>query len=311
MPDNSSGPRSGLPGLLGCPYCGAPLAGLHCPTDAIAFAFTPAGLLDLRPADASANAERFAAAYRAARLAEGWQPLSPPEAQRLPEGNPSGYNRLYWPLRRESWGALTRALASLGRGPLAVADAGAGFLWSSHQLALLGHRVLAFDVSPDADFGCGAAGLYPTAWMSGPADDPLPAPPVGRFLPVLGELEHPPLAAGRFDAVVCNASLHYVNNLAETIARLAQALAPGGSLLVLDSPIASAGWVAENPACGITRGVRVFGHAELDGALRDAGLTPSWISVRRGPLWARRQFANWLRRRPGFDFPLVVARRAP
>jgi hypothetical protein len=88
-------------------------------------------------------------------------------------------------------------------------------------------------------------------------------------------------------------------------------LRPGGALILLDSPVAAQGWDTSGQTGGITRGNRVFGREELDAALRAAGLAPEWIGVRRGLLWARRQLANRLRRRPGFDFPLIVARKAP
>jgi len=260
-----------------------------CTADRTAYPRHTAGLLDLRPAPIRADADAFAAAYRSARLAEGWRPLSQAAALALPESNPPGFTRLYWQVRRESWAALQSFLVEFSDGGLILADAGAGFPWLSGRLASLGHQVVAFDLSGDADFGLGAARLY-----SQP-----------DFLPVLGSLEAPPLAAGRFDAVICNASLHYVNDLMTCLSRLARALRPGGALIVVDSPIAQ----RDGRAGHAHPGSRVLGRQELDLALRAAGLTPHWRRVRRGWLWQRHQLKNWLLRRPNFDFPMIVGHK--
>ncbi len=298
---------------LACPCCSGPLdvssSGLRCPAHG-EFPISASGLGDLRPEAIRGEADAFAATYREARLSEGWQPLSPEIASALPYANPAGFNRLYWPLRRESWAAFERLLLTIGPPPLTIADAGAGFAWASHRLATLGQRVLAFDLSADPDFGLGAARLYPTAITAASPSDLLHPSAAGRFSPLLGSLEQPPLAAASFDVIVCNASLHYVNSLEVCLATLARALRPAGMLAVLDSPVAPRGWRPEARPGGATCGVRVFSKDELDTALRAAGLTPTWVRVRRGALWARHRLAARLHRHPAFDFPLVAARKS-
>lgn len=277
--------------LLACPLCGGELElsakGARCVADDSVYPLRPSGLLDLRPSTIRAEADAFAAAYRAARWREGWRPLSPEAALALPEGAPAGFTRLYWQVRRESWTALRAFLPELGPDSLTIADAGAGFPWLSHRLARLGHRVVAFDLSDDADFGLGAATLYADA-----------------FLAVLGSLEAPPLTAAGYHAIICSASLHYVNDISACLPILARALLPGGALIVMDSPIAAVGYAS--PA---RPGGRVIGRQELDLALRQAGLTPQWRRVRRGWLWQRHQLKNWLLRRPRFAFPLIIGWR--
>ncbi len=292
-------------GILACPLCGGRLLnaddGLICSADGADFPMHPSGLLDLRPPDGRAAADSFAAQYRAGRLADGWQPLSTEVACALPDGDPPGFTPLYWTVRRESWAVLTRLLGEFEPVPLTIADLGAGFPWLSHRLASLGHAVLAVDLSPDADFGLGAARLFPTAAQRG-APTGLSWRP-GGFLPALGDLERPPLARATYDVVICNASLHYAHDLRAAVARLAQTLRSTGAFVVVDSPIVTAARPGRDAGRGLSR-------ASVEDALRDAGLTVAWHPVPRGWLWQRHQLKNWLLRRPGFEFPIVVGTRA-
>ena len=156
---------------IACPACRGPLVstgeGLRCPLDRLAFPRHPSGLLDLRLPELREEGDRFAAAYREARLVEGLAILAAEDAQKLPEGNPPGYPRLYWQVRRESWAAL-RGLLLPPAVSLTIADLGAGVPWLSHRLAALGHRVVAVDISPDTDFGLGAARHYASPRSSTP-----------------------------------------------------------------------------------------------------------------------------------------------
>ena len=322
--------------------------GLSCPADGGDFPIRPSGLLDLRPPDGRAAADAFAARYRAGRVADGWRPLSPEVARALPDGHPPGFTRLYWQVRRESWAVLSKLLREFGTlAPVAgdtnrdeyivaeypepvegsraamvqgrnlrqaqdarilgttsfkIADLGAGFPWLSHRLASLGHAVLAIDLSPDVDFGLGAARLFPTAgqWddLTGVSWQP------GGFLPLLGDLEQPPLAAATFDVVICNASLHYAHDVRAAVARMARTVRPSGALVIVDSPIVAA-------SRSVQGGGRVLDRVTVEEALCEAGLTVAWHPVSRGWLWRRHQVKNWLLRRPQFEFPVVVGRRAP
>jgi SAM-dependent methyltransferase len=291
---------------IGCPLCGGPLAlygeTLRCPVHRVAFPRHAGGFLDLRPPDLRAAGDQFAAEYRAARLAEGLEPLTPEEARDLPEGSPPGYPRLYWQVRRESWAAL-RELLRRQPSSLTVADLGAGVPWLSHRLAAMGHRVVAVDLSPDADFGLGAARHFPgVAEYGGTVErERFSELGAGRFLPVLGSLEQPPLAPCAFDAVICNASLHYAADLPAAVARIARALRPGASLIVMDTPVG----MSARPGIGAGR---VLGRDELEQALRGAGLRLTFHPVKRSLLWRRRQLKNRLLRRVAFEFPLVEAR---
>lgn len=291
---------------IGCPLCCGPLAiygdTLRCPAHRISFPRHPHGFLDLRPPELRESGDAFAAEYRRARLAEGIEPMTPQEVRALPEGNPRGYPRLYWEVRRESWAKLANLLR---RQPSALtfADLGAGVPWLSHRLATLGHRVIAVDLSPDLDFGLGAARHFPgVADYGGPVErERFAELGAGRFLPVLGSLERPPLAPCAFDMVICNASLHYAADLPAAARRMARTLRPGGSLIVMDSPVG----VTARGDIGVGR---VLARAEVESALRAAGLQVTFHEVRRSFRWRRRQAKNWLLRRPAFEFPLIEGR---
>ena len=284
--------------VLGCPYCQAGLrpvrdnaAAIQCLACGRQFSLA-GGIPRLVRHEDAARLERLSQEYRQARLDEGFGSLGRDQVLALPYGRPPGYPPLYWQVRRQSFCALMGVLAREGLAPGAgpVADLGAGIGWLSYRLAELGYRVAAIDASLDETFGLGMA----RATFSS----------LANLLPVQGDLEHPPLHAGQFGAVVLNASLHYAQDLEGAVYRAAQALRPGGRLFILDTPI------AREPEPGTGRGDRHLGLRELEGALMAAGLEPRWLSVRRGWRWWAHQAKAWLKRQPGFSFPMMVAGRA-
>jgi SAM-dependent methyltransferase len=207
----------------------------------------------------------------------------------LPFGRPPGYPALYWQVRRESYGVLDNLVSEVGpraRAGVAV-DLGAGNGWLSYRLAERGYRVIAMDVNVEAPFGLAGATPYLEADYT--------------ILPVQGDLERPPLQAGRTSLLLFNASLHYCDNLGDTLRRGAEALRPGGTMIIVDTPISRRG------VPGSGRGDRHLGREELDQGLRAAGLRPSWHRVGRGPAWWVHQAKSRLRREALFWFPIVVA----
>jgi SAM-dependent methyltransferase len=163
--------------------------------------------------------------------------------------------------------------------------------------------VITVDLSPDPDFGLGAARHFPgVADYGGPVErERFAELGAGRFLPVLGSLEQPPLAPSAFDAIVCNASFHYAADLPGAVRQMTRGLRPGGSLIIMDSPI---GPVAQG---GIGVG-RVLGQSEVENALRAAGLRVTFHEVRRSFRWRRRQLKNRVLKRVAFEFPLIEGR---
>lgn len=281
---------------IGCPHCRGRFVpgaegGLLCPRCEERFEVC-GSMPRLLPAARVVASAEWSRSYREARLRDGWQPLAPEQLCVLPFSSPPGCPVLYWQVRQQTYRALLRVLTAWGPRPAGgpVADLGAGVGWLSFRLAERGYRVLAVEASLDDAFGLGAAQAY-----LGPA--------AGRLLLAQGDLEHPPLQPSRWGAVLFNASLHYAADLQNTLYRAAEALQPGGLLVVMDTP------VARRPVAGTGRGDRHLGYQELEDALAAAGLRTRWSRILRGPRWWAHQARAWLRGEPVFSFPLVVARR--
>lgn len=284
---------------LGCPYCQAALDATGPSTTpwqchGCGRRFTEHGQIPvlLRQETVTRLAE-FSTQYRQARQHEGWQPLTREQALALPGGHPSGYPALYWPVRRQSFGALMDILTREGPAPAAgpIADLGAGNGWLAFRLAKAGYHTLAVDASLDEEWGLGMAERYY-----------LPSVPLRL---AQGDLEYPPLQTGQLALILFNASLHYAADLENTLRRSARALQPGGRIIILDTP------VARQPRPGTGQGDRHLGRRELHEALLAAGLSPRWVIVRRGARWWLYQARSWLHQAPRFAFPLIIADPLP
>jgi hypothetical protein len=148
----------------------------------------------------------------------------------------------------------------------------------------------------EKDFGLGAASVYL-------------APCQPSFLPVQGDLEHPPLQPGRLGLAIFNASLHYAHDLEETVRRAAEILQENGWMVIIDTPITRQTDL-ENDRRSLGQPRRTLGCRELEEALAAAGLAIRWISIGRGPRWWIFQAKKWFKREPRFAFPMIVAHRS-
>ena len=104
-----------------------------------------------------------------------------------------------------------------------VLDLGAGNGWLSWRAAMVGCECVALDLRDDAVDGLGAAAPYLER-----AD--------GGFARVAASFDALPVAAGTFDVVVFNASVHYATDLAAVLREARRAVRAGGRVVVLDSP---------------------------------------------------------------------------
>jgi SAM-dependent methyltransferase len=208
-----------------CPSCRGVLADeaeerRRCPTCGLSFEWRRGVYRFLTPALETASAP-FLRQYRRVRERDGFRSRSPQHYRMLPYVPPGDSQAAQWRLRRESYAHLVReALPLEGAGALKVLDIGAGCGWLSHRLASLGHHVVAVDLLDDEADGLGACRFYDIA-----------------FPAVQADFNHLPLADGQFELAVFGGALHYAPSPASTVDEACRVLAPGGTLVVMDSPV--------------------------------------------------------------------------
>jgi SAM-dependent methyltransferase len=248
----------------------------------------------------------FIRQYRAVREREGRRVTAADYYRRLPTVPPTDPHAGDWQIRRETYHHLLGHVLAAGPLPLHVLDLGAGSGWLSHRLSALGHRAVAVDALDDEVDGLGAARFYET-----------------RFAAVQADFDALPFAPAQFDLVVFNGSLHYAPEMAATLERAHRMLAPGGALVVMDSPMFGGdGDGTQMVGDALRRFTDVYGIGDAVqqgigyvtfatlGAIADRlNLRPQFVPS-RGPLsWRlRRNLARFRLRRAPAAFGLWVAR---
>ena len=233
-----------------------------------------------------ASLEPFVRQSRVDRQREGRRPSAPEYYRRLPSVAKSDPHARHWQIRRETYHHLLGHVLAAGPLPIHVLDLGAGSGWLSHRLTALGHRAVAVDAIDDEIDGLGATRHYATAFASVQAD-----------------FDALPFAPGQFDLVVFNGSLHYAADTAATLERAHRVLAPGGALVVMDSPMFGADLDGSASASGYLTFARLAGIAER------LALRPQFVPSRGSLGWRlRRGVARVRLRRPPAAFGLWVAR---
>jgi SAM-dependent methyltransferase len=225
-----------MPSLLVPPPLGGPwLPQFACPECQIEIWSSPAGCgcsccgrtYDLREGvwrfltQDRANAHvPFINQYRKVRERDGHRRQSPDFYLSLPYVADSDPHLIEWRIRAETYRHLNNKVLAAAPHAQRVLDLGAGSGWLSNRLAELRHRTVAVDILDDDADGLRATGLR-----------------AARFVRVQADFDRLPFAPRQFDLVIFNASLHYANNPAVTLARVHQMLASGGALVVMDSPM--------------------------------------------------------------------------
>lgn len=171
--------------------------------------------------DRQADVEAFARNYSRVWLRDGWGGGDDEYFLNLPDKDTTGRQPTKWRVKARSAQALFAVLHRIR--PHRILDLGAGIGWLSYRLAERGYESYAVDAILDDVLGLGAAGVY---LRRGP-----------HFERVWGELERPPFQRDSLDAVICNASLHYTPAIMETLGQIQRILRPGGTLIVLNSPV--------------------------------------------------------------------------
>jgi SAM-dependent methyltransferase len=252
---------------------------------------------------------RFIESYRQLRRAEGWE--RPAEYfLNLPNVAAGDPVEAIWRIRRRSFGQVGR-LAGPGRGRWAL-DLGAGNGWLARYLARWGYRPVALDLNPTAPEGLEGGQLYldhDAVWF-------------GR---VHESMDHLPFADSTFALCTVSGALHYAD-LRATLQGIWRVLAPGGLLIISDSPVYT------QPAAGQTmageqraRAKRYLGQepAPLPGGagflsqtglladLRQLGFETEAISIEH-PLGRLRRRVRRVTRPGGREearFPVIAARK--
>ena len=170
--------------------------------------------------------QRFLDDYLKIRHAEGRGSPDSAYYLALPYRDITGRLQDQWTIRTKSYRYLERRVLppiemQFGR-TLRIADLGAGNCWLSYRLALRGHHPIAIDILSDPLDGL-AAGRHYQAHM------PFPR--------VTAEFDDLPFAAGSLDVAVYNASIHYSTDYRRTLAEIRRVMRPGGSFLIVDSPV--------------------------------------------------------------------------
>jgi len=295
-----------------CPECGAALDDAHDPARRACAYCTRTyelrdGLWRFLTASRAARLDPFVRQYCAVRDRDGHRRDLPPEHYRtLPTVARRDPQAAEWLVRRETYHHLLQRVLASSVQPMHVLDVGAGTGWLSHRLAALGQRVVAVDALDDDADGLGAARHY-----------------VVPFVGVQADFDALPFTPKQFDLVVFNGSLHYAPDAAATLARARRMLAPGGALVVMDSPMFrydrdGAAMIDDKHrrfrhdlaiADTVQPGVGYLTYARLGAIARSLDLQPQFVPT-RGPLpWRlRRHLARVRLRRAPAAFGLWMAR---
>jgi SAM-dependent methyltransferase len=205
-----------------CPYCAAALEarghGLFCPAEERWFA-TDHGIHRLLPEERRRELQPLIELYQRVRRDLGWK-----AEPNLPEVPPDHPHRAIWSARSEQLKeALTVAEPLLGSPPWRVLEVGAGCCWAGARLLERGHKVVAVDVSLDAEDGLRAAERL--------------VPGIHALVRAEADMDALPLEPRRFDLVLAVDALHYAPRPTRTLVELRRVTRRGGVLMVVDSPV--------------------------------------------------------------------------
>ncbi len=214
----------GLADHFACPVCRSPLESdspgtLRCTTDGRSFSQVD-GIWRFLIPERRAFFEQFIREYETVREGEGRGANDDDYYRSLPIEDRSGRHARDWRIRAATYRSFLKHVLEPRRSSLRVLDLGAGNGWLSNQLAARGHAVAAVDLLVNPRDGLGAWTHYGQ-----------------EFLIVQAEYDRLPFLAGVFDLAIFNASFHYSLDYNRTLEEALRALAPGGRVVILDSPV--------------------------------------------------------------------------
>jgi SAM-dependent methyltransferase len=178
------------------------------------------------PAERAVHYERFLTEYQVVRTTEGRGSSDATFYLALPYRDITGRNQGQWNIRAQTYryieGELLPATDPAGSG-LDILDLGAGNGWLSYRLALLGHRPVAVDLLVNDSDGLGAATHY--------------LQKLRKIFPRFqAELDCLPFEDSQFDCAIFNASFHYSEDYARTLAETLRCVRKGGVVIIADTP---------------------------------------------------------------------------
>ena len=218
--------------VLVCPHCLGPLsvpargsgsgsfAELECSNENLRYPVID-GIPQLVSPERADQVRQRADAYSRVWQQDGWGCSSRSYLLNLPNRDTTGRQTKKWRVKARSSDSLFQLLQTLT--PHRVLDLGSGVGWLANRLSRQGHEAFAVDMVQDDVLGLRAAETYLQAGAT--------------FERIWAELERPPFLTGVFDAVICNASLHYAVSLEAAIAEVSRILRSGGVLVIMNSPI--------------------------------------------------------------------------
>ncbi len=159
--------------------------------------------------------------YQPLRQREGWERSEAGYYLALPQVPPTDPAAAIWRIRRRSFDRVRR-LVTPGPGQWAL-DLGAGQGWLARHLAQWGYHTVAVDLNVVGRDSLAGAQVYleqAGVWF-------------GR---VQASMEHPPFAEATFALCTISGAVHYAE-LCPTLAAIWHLLAPGGQLIITDSPV--------------------------------------------------------------------------
>jgi SAM-dependent methyltransferase len=208
---------------LRCPQCRAAIDGVRCSHCSFALEERN-GVLRALPPERVAYYARFIADYERIRAAEGRSAATDDFYLALPYCDLTGNNSKQWLIRARSFDhMLRRILRPSLKENARVLDLGAGNGWMSFRLALAGYSPFAVDLLTNTHDGLGAAEHYRGA---------LP----NMFPRFQAEMMHLPFADRQFDAVIFNASFHYVEDAEAAVREALRCVRSGGLVVICDTP---------------------------------------------------------------------------
>ena len=214
--------------LFICPRCQTALERkapdrLTCPHDGLEF-WNVDGIWRFLLPESEAHYARFIADYETVRRAEGRGSPSANYYRALPFKDLSGHFAADWAIRARSYNVLVKNVLTHLQDPLErslrIIDLGAGNGWLSNRLAAQGDRVIAVDLLVNDQDGLGAWKYYDQS-----------------FTLVQAEYNHLPIMDRYADAVIFNASFHYSEDYAKTLAEALRVLSKEGRIVIMDSPV--------------------------------------------------------------------------